>query len=170
MTTRRFWYSWSVGLVTLLSGCVERKMTIISEPSAATVYVNGKKIGKTPVDHPFLYYGVYHIVLERDGYKSKSIQEPISAPVYAYPPIDFLTEHLYPFTIRDFRRLEYELEPLPRPNLDELRQQAEELRREGQNLPDPTRPPRKEKKDPQPKEIPGPKEALIPKDELPKKE
>ncbi|MCE9530900.1 MAG: PEGA domain-containing protein [Planctomycetes bacterium] len=130
----------SVGILTLMSGCVERRFVIDSNPPGTKVYVNNRPVGFTPVDVPFVYYGTYLITLERDGYQTKTIEQRVAAPWYAYPPLDFLTENIYPGKASDIRRLDYEMTPLARPNLDELRYQAEELRERGRNLPEPTIP------------------------------
>jgi hypothetical protein len=37
-----------VGGMLLLAGCVERRLTITSEPSGALVTVNSKEVGRTP--------------------------------------------------------------------------------------------------------------------------
>lgn len=124
-------------LMGLLPGCVERRFTVHTEPPGAKVYVNNKPMGFSPVDVPFTYYGNYLITLEYPGYQTRHIKEHIKAPVYAYPPIDFVAESLYPGKIHDHHQFEYSLDPMPRPNLDELRAQAETLREQGRNLPEP---------------------------------
>ena len=40
-------------------GCVEREMTLTTDPPGALVYVSDKEIGRTPVTQPFLWYGDY---------------------------------------------------------------------------------------------------------------
>ena len=49
-----------IGLATglgSLSGCVERRYTIRTDPPGALVIVNGEEIGPTPVSRSFIYYG-----------------------------------------------------------------------------------------------------------------
>ena len=128
------------GVLALLSGCVERRFTVNSEPAGAKVYVNNRPVGFTPVDVPFTYYGTYLITLEYPGYQTQHVEERIKAPLYAYPPADFVVENLYPGKVADIRQFMYPLAPMPRPNLDELRQQAEDLRARGKELPEPTIP------------------------------
>jgi hypothetical protein len=112
----------------LFAGCVERRFVIDSDPPGAVAYLDGVPMGPTPVDVPFVYYGKYHITLVKDGYETQHIVEPVSAPWYAYPPLDFVTENLYPGQIRDVRRLSYTLRPVPLPQAGEMLRQAEELR------------------------------------------
>ena len=124
----------------LLSGCVERRFLVETTPPGAMVYVNNKQVGPSPVDVPFTYYGTYLISLELDGHQTQIVQQKVSAPFYEYPPLDFLAENIYPFKLSDVQRFHFDLVPLARPNLDELRLRAEELREQGRNLPPPTRP------------------------------
>jgi hypothetical protein len=55
-----------LGAATLLAGCVERTITINSEPQGALVYLNDEEVGRTPVSVPFLYYGTYDVRLEHE--------------------------------------------------------------------------------------------------------
>lgn len=128
------------GVTLFLSGCVERRFVIESTPPGAKVYVNNRAVGFTPVDVPFTYYGKYLIMLELDGHQTLIKEQKVAAPWYEFPPIDFVAENIYPFKASDIQRLHYEMEPLQRPNLDELRLQAEELRERGKNLPAPSIP------------------------------
>ncbi len=148
MANRHSCWLIGVGVLALLPGCVERRFTVNSEPSGAKVYVNNKAVGFTPVDVPFTYYGTYLITLEYPGYQIKRVEENIRAPLYAYPPGDFIVESLYPGKISDIRQFKYPLDPVPRPNLDELRMQAEELRQRGRELPEPTIPNQQRQREP----------------------
>lgn len=47
-------------------GCVERTITITSEPSGALVHLNDEEVGRTPLTVPFTFYGVYDVRLEMD--------------------------------------------------------------------------------------------------------
>src|ERR1700678_4001382 len=128
MTNRRCLSLWVVGWLGLLGGCVERKMTIVTDPPGAKVTINGQDKGFSPVIHSFTYYGKYRIELQKDGYQTRIIEDRVPAPFYEYPPLDILVENVNPFIIYDKHKLEYTLDPLPRPNLDELLQRADELR------------------------------------------
>jgi hypothetical protein len=130
----------AVAAVALLPGCVERRFRIESNPPGAYVLVNNVPHGPTPVDVPFIYYGDYDIVLMKDGFVTKRIKENIRAPWYQYPPLDFFSESFWPHQITDLRPLLYEMEPLPPPNLVQLKAEAAELRQRGQVLPPPRYP------------------------------
>ena len=124
-------------LAGLLSGCVERRFVIMSNPPGATVYRDGMQLGPTPVDDSFTYYGdrIYTLVL--DGYETLQVKQPAPPPWYEIPPIDFVAENLWPFKIRDVRRPEpYQLQPLQNPNPNEVLQRGQQLRDSGRALGD----------------------------------
>ncbi len=126
--------------VFLSTGCVERTFTVTTNPPGALVYVNDQPIGPSPVIVPFLYYGKYRIRIEHDGYQTKTFDKRISAPLYAYPPIDFAAENLYPGRILDSRDMYFELEPTQQVSAEELLPKAQDLRERGNNLPEPKKP------------------------------
>jgi len=104
-------------------GCVERLLQIRSEPSGAEVYVNGERVGTTPLDHNFDYYGTFDIVLRSDEHLSLHRMETVHPPWYEITPIDFFTENLLPVVIRDHHELHYVLEPVGE-NLDPTGERA----------------------------------------------
>lgn len=121
--------------LTLLSGCVERRYVIESDPPGALVLVNGRPIGATPVDGHFLYYGKYNFTLIKDGYETLQVEECFRPPWYQYFPLDFLSENIYPGNIEDTRRPKiYQLSPRLQPRTDVLFGQAEQLRSKGRAL------------------------------------
>lgn len=130
----------ALGLIVLSTGCVERRFVVESNPAGAMVFVNNQPYGPTPVDIPFIYYGTYDITLVKDGFQTKKIQQKITAPWYQYPGIDFISEVVVPLQFTDSRPLYFELDPIAPPNLDQLKMDADELRRRGQSLPAPRYP------------------------------
>lgn len=123
---------------TVFSGCVLRTLTINSDPSGATVYVDNTPVGETPVTIPFTYYGTRKITLEKtdaDGkliYERKIVYEKLSAPVYQIFPLDFFSEIVLPVDIKDEHFFTYRLDPLNLPPTAEIQKNvmknAEELR------------------------------------------
>ena len=114
---------------------------IETTPPGAKVYVNDQPVGYAPVEVPFTYYGIYRITLELDNHQTLQVDQKVTAPWYAYPPIDFLAEHIYPFKASDIKRFQFDLAPMPRQNHEELRYQAEELRKYAKDsLPEPSIP------------------------------
>jgi hypothetical protein len=123
--------------VGLMAGCIDRRFVVSSDPATAIVYVNGRPIGASPADDHFVYYGNYHFTLVKDGYQTLQVDQYIASPWYEYPVIDFITENLVPFKIRDVRRLNYAMIPLQVPNTKQLQEEAQVLRGRGQAIPTP---------------------------------
>jgi hypothetical protein len=121
----------AVCLLTLASGCVERRFVIITDPPGAAVWVNNKYVGPSPVTVPFGYYGNYQIQAEAPGYQTIKVVECISPPWYEYFPLEFFSENLLPFWLRDIRELNYKLERTQILSPDQTLQRAGHLRQEG---------------------------------------
>jgi hypothetical protein len=115
----------------LLSGCVERRFVIESDPPGALVLLNGQPLGTTPVDGHFTYYGNYTFTLVKDGYQTKKVDQCFNTPWYEIPPIDFVTENLYPAKVEDVRRVSVTLEPIVQVNPQQLLTDADQLRNRG---------------------------------------
>jgi len=126
-----------------LTGCVERRFVVESDPPGALVLVNGQPLGVTPVDGEFLYHGNYNFTLVKDGYETLQVKQAIPAKFYEYVPLDFVSENVYPGKIEDVRRFRYTLQPLAQPRSDTLLQQAAQLRERGKTVPsfEPVKPP-----------------------------
>ncbi len=101
-----------LALVLVGVGCVERRMVIIAEPYGAIVYdEKNQRLGGSPVDHPFTYYGKYRFRIAKDGYETLTVEQRVRAPWYELPGLDFISENLIPWTIRDVRYFRYVLQP-----------------------------------------------------------
>lgn len=126
-----------LGLATLgsLSGCVERRYTIRTNPPGALAIVNGEEIGRTPVSKSFTYYGDRDISLILDGHQTQRITQPIKAPWYDNIVTEFFTENMIPFTIRDDREFNYQMSPTQVPSAPELLNRGQELRSQAQAPP-----------------------------------
>jgi hypothetical protein len=120
----------------MLAGCVERRFVINTdqEGAGAVVFENGKPLGAAPADNHFVYYGKYRFTLVKDGYDTLVVDQNIPPPWYEYPGLDFISENLIPFTIRDRREFCYHLEPMRVPSAGELLSHATGLRSRGQAL------------------------------------
>ena len=111
-----------------LCGCVQRRMTIRSNPPGALVYVDNYEIGTTPVSTHFIYYGTREIRLVKDGYETKTVMQKFPAPWYEFPGIDFFSENCVPGEIRDQRDLTFQLERQRVVPTEQLMDQAQRLR------------------------------------------
>jgi len=76
----------------LLTGCVQRTISITSEPSGALVMLNDQEVGRTPLQVPFKFYGTYDVRLERDGYQPKWTTAEAKAPWWEWPGPDLVAE------------------------------------------------------------------------------
>jgi hypothetical protein len=121
-----------------LTGCVERRYTIRTNPPGALVVVNGEEIGRTPVSRSFTYYGDRDINLMLDGYQTQRIKQPVAAPWYDNLATEFFSENVVPFTIRDERELSYTMTPATIPPTNDLLGRADSLRAQAQ-VPPPAR-------------------------------
>lgn len=121
-----------VALLAAAPGCVRRRLTVRSNPPGAVVYVDNQQIGETPCATDFTYYGTRKIRLEKAGYETLSVKQPIPTPWYETPGIDFISENLIPLRIRDNRNVAFDLAPQRMVPAEELIGRAEQLRREAQ--------------------------------------
>jgi hypothetical protein len=122
-------FALGLALCAAASGCVQRRMTVRTNPPGALLYVDDYEIGTTPVSLPFTYYGTRKIRLVKDGYETLTVMQPIAPPWYEILPIDFVAENCIPGQIRDQRTLDYQLRPQTVVPTDQLVCRAEELRR-----------------------------------------
>ena len=123
-----------------VSGCVQRRMTIRTNPPGALVYVDDYQIGTTPVSHDFVYYGTRKIRIVKDGYETLTVRQPIPAPWYEYFPLDFVTENLVPWEIRDERVVDLAMQPAAAVPPEFIVSRAEQARRAAGSLPPPAPP------------------------------
>jgi hypothetical protein len=134
--TRSFWLL-SLLVVLLLSGCVFRRMTIMSDPPGARVFVNNVEVGSTPCDVPsnlYLDNGTYKFTLFKDGFEPLQVMQPVPPKTYELFGIDAFSEVLNPFPYYDRRIFSYQLQPMREKSGDELKQQADEFRSKGQTI------------------------------------
>jgi hypothetical protein len=125
----------------LLGGCVERRFVITSDPPNAVVFVNNVPVGASPADKQFVYYGSYKFTIVHEGYETIDVLQPVKAPWYEFGPLEFVSENLIPWTIRDVRRLHFKMQPAvlvpPEPILERGTQVREQGKAVGQPLPAP---------------------------------
>jgi PEGA domain len=120
--------------VSLTAGCVERRFVINSDPPGALVYHNGIYLGPTPVDGYIVYYGKQQFRLIKEGYQTLDIVQTYQPPWYELPGVDFFSENVWPFKVRDVRRFDFTMQPMQTVRPDDVRQQAEQLRARGQTI------------------------------------
>jgi PEGA domain-containing protein len=117
-----------LALLVLMPGCLRRRMIIRSNPPGAMVYVDNQQIGPTPCPTDFIYYGTREIRLVKPGYETLTVNQPIPAPWYEIPPLDFVSENLVPREIQDYRTLSYNMVPQVIVPTEQLLDRAQQLR------------------------------------------
>jgi PEGA domain-containing protein len=95
------------------TGCVERLISIRSEPSGAAVFIDGQRRGTTPHLEPYSFYGGREVTLAKKGYRTHRQLVELDAPWWQIFPFDLLTDVVIPFTITDRVDLEVVLEKEP---------------------------------------------------------
>jgi hypothetical protein len=98
-------------IASTLCGCVRRRMTVISNPPGATVYLDGKEIGRTPFSTNFDHYGKREFRVVKQGYETKTELKPVRSPWYQWVGLDFVSEVVLPGKLTDHKYYEFDLQP-----------------------------------------------------------
>lgn len=102
----------SLLLSLLLSGCVERFLRVETRPAGATVFIDGQRVGESPVDWPFVHYGAVRVDVFRNGHRARSELVELETPWFQWIPLDLFSELVDPRTHVDQHDVVLELEPL----------------------------------------------------------
>jgi hypothetical protein len=113
-----------------LGGCVERQLTINTEPQGAIVVLNDEEIGDSPVTVSFEWYGDYNVAIRKEGFETLKTHRKLKAPWYDGFPFDLFTNTLNPDRIVDDFEWTFELEPKKEISRKELIHNAEELKKQ----------------------------------------
>lgn len=117
-----------IGVLSLLNGCVERRLTINTEPPGALVFLNDEEIGISPVTVDFNWYGDYKIRASKQGYEILETHQKLTAPAHDQFPLDFFAEVLWPDTIVNEYEWTFKLTPYSPPEREELIQAALQMK------------------------------------------
>jgi hypothetical protein len=126
------WIALVSALLTVATGCVQRRMTVRSNPPGAMVYVDDYPIGTTPVSTDFTYYGTRKVRLVKDGFETLTVYQPMKTPWYEWFGIDFFSENIWPGEIRDERAYEFQMIPTVQVPNEQLIGRAEQMRANSQ--------------------------------------
>ena len=111
-----------------LTGCVERKLTINTEPQGAIVTLNDEEIGTSPVTVGFQWYGDYNVSISKAGYETLKTNRELKAPLHDKFPFDFMAQCLNPKRIEDKYEWTFTLEEKKAVDRDELIKEAQKLK------------------------------------------
>lgn len=118
----------------LLSGCVERKLTINTEPQGAVIVLNDEEIGVSPVTVGFNWYGDYKVRISKEGFEILNTHRELIGPAHDHFPLDFFCEVLWPGRIVDEYQWDFELCPHVSIDRDELIKAAEAVKSKAEAL------------------------------------
>ncbi len=108
-------------------GCVERKLTINTQPQGALITLNDEEIGISPVTASFEWYGDYCVRINKEGYQTLNTHRRLKGPWYDKFPFDFFAMLNPRKTINSYEWT-FELAPLQQPAREELIKDAEALK------------------------------------------
>ncbi len=111
----------------LATGCVERKLTIVTEPTEAVVWLNDEEVGVTPVTVNFNWYGDYSVRIEKPGYAILNTHRELERPLHDRFPFDFFAEVCWPQKITDEYSWTFELQPYQPASTEELIKSAQQM-------------------------------------------
>ncbi len=109
-------------------GCVRRRLTVRTTPPGAVISVDNQSIGTSPAASSFTYYGTREVKIEKDGFRTETIKRRINPPWYEAPVLDFISETLWPWELRDERIIDVQLVPETIEPTENVLQRADQLR------------------------------------------
>jgi hypothetical protein len=112
----------------LLVGCVERKLTITTEPAGALVALNDEEIGTSPVTVGFEWYGDYNVRISKENYTTLVTHRNLPRPLRDKFPFDLLDDMFR--TRVDEYAWNFKLEPYVPPVKEDMINRAVGLRAE----------------------------------------
>ena len=120
----------SVMALMLLTGCVERELTIKTRPADALVFLNDEEIGFSPVTVNFNWYGDYRVRIRKEGYETLNTHRELKGPWYDGFPFDFFAQIVNPKRIVDSYEWTFELAPRRQISREELIQNAQNMQKQ----------------------------------------
>jgi hypothetical protein len=115
-----------LAVLVLAAGCVERTISLTSEPAGALVYLNDQEVGRTPLRVPFTFYGKYGVRLVHDDYQPLFTERAAKAPWWEAPGPDLLAE-MIPHNKVDLA-WHFEMKPAAPGDPDRLIDRARQMR------------------------------------------
>ncbi|MDD5326403.1 MAG: PEGA domain-containing protein [Phycisphaerae bacterium] len=111
-----------------LTGCVERKLTINTEPQGAIVVLNDEEVGTSPVTVSFEWYGDYNVRITKEGFETLKTHRMLKGPWYDKMPFDFFAQLVNPMRIVDSYEWTFTLDPQTQPDREQLLKDAQDLK------------------------------------------
>lgn len=125
---RQGYLLWLLLVLPALSGCVERTLTINTQPQGATVLLNDEEIGTSPITVSFNWYGDYRVQCIKPGYEILETHRLLEAPPHDTFPFDFFYGVLWPGQIIDEYEWTFALSAYQPPDRNTLIDQAQQMK------------------------------------------
>lgn len=109
-------------------GCVERQLTINTQPQGALVTLNDEEIGNSPVTVSFNWYGDYAVRLSKEGFETLNTHRKLKGPRHDKFPFDFFAQILSSKRIVDSYQWTFELAEKKPVNTKQLIEKAIEMK------------------------------------------
>jgi hypothetical protein len=122
--------AFSLSICLLLTGCVERKLTINTQPQEALIVLNDEEIGTSPVTVNFNWYGDYCVRISKQGYETLNTHRQLKGPWYDDFPFDFFAQIVNPNRIVDSYEWTFELSPKRQVSREDLIKNAQEMKKQ----------------------------------------
>ena len=94
----------------LSGGCMRRTIEISTEPEGALVWLNGREVGRTPVEVNFNHYGTYDLMIQKKGWEPIIDERKAPVPVSDTLGLDLVVEIL-PVDVHHKIHWHIEMEP-----------------------------------------------------------
>ena len=120
----------SLTAIAILAGCVERKLTINTQPQGALVELNDEEIGTSPVTVNFNWYGDYCVRISKQDYETLNTHRLLKGPWYDKFPFDFFAQIVNPNRIVNSYEWTFELSPKRQISPEELIKNAQEMKKQ----------------------------------------
>jgi hypothetical protein len=117
-------------IIVIVSGCVERQLTVNTKPQGALVTLNDEEIGVSPVTVSFNWYGDYDVRISKEGYETLKTHRKLKGPWYDNFPFDFFANCLNPTRIVDSYEWTFELKEKQEPERQKLIENAGQLKQQ----------------------------------------
>lgn len=115
--------------IVIFAGCVERRLTINTQPQGALVVLNDEEIGASPVTVSFNWYGDYDVRISKEGFQTLKTHRKLKAPWHDKFPFDFFAM-LNPKRTVDSYEWKFDLAPKQEPSRETILQKADELKKQ----------------------------------------
>lgn len=117
------------------SGCIERRLTINTNPQGAIVLLNDEEIGISPVSVNFNWYGDYRIQIQKEGHEILNTHRELNAPLHDIMPFDLFFGVFWPGRIVDAYEWSFDLKPYQPMDRDTLIQDAMKIEQKAAEKP-----------------------------------